>query len=269
MKGMMELKIKEYVKVNSIEEAYELQKANPKNLVVGGGAWLKQTNKEVDMLIDLELLGLNKIEDSEKEITIGAYTTLRDIEQSELLNDLADGIFTEAVRGIMGVSIRNIATIGGSIMGKYSFSDVLTPLLVLDVTLEFYKRGKISLVEFMSIKKVDDILLNVIINKKETLGYFYTMKKTKLDLAVVNVAVSNGDGINIAIGARPSVASLPTKAIEFINNQKVITKEVINETAKLAVEETKFGTNSRASEEYRRSITETYIIRGLSEVLSV
>lgn len=262
------MKINEYKKVDTIEDAYKLLHNNKANIIVGGGAWLKLTNKKVGIMIDLDKLGLNKITENDSSVIIGAMTTLREVEVNKSLQKICNGIICEAISGIMGVSIRNIATIGGSIMGKYSFSDILTPLLVLDTKLEFYKLGLISIEEYLKMKVTDDILLKVIINKNDSTGYFHTVKKTKLDFAVVNVAISKGDKYDISIGARPSISNKPEAAIKYINEAKEVTEKVILKTSELAVSETKFGSNSRASKEYRELVTRTYIERGLREVIS-
>ena len=261
------MNISNYVKVKNVEEAYNLLLEDKDNIIVGGGAWLRLTNKKVKNLIDLEDCNLKQIKEDENTLTIGAMNSLRDLESNESLQTLNGGILSNAIKGIMGVSIRNIATIGGSIIGKYSFSDILTPLLVMDCSLEFYKAGKISLEEFMKLKSIDDILLNIIIKKSKNKGYFTSMKKTSLDFAVVNVAITSGTEISIAVGARPSVAALQTEAMEFINNNE-INEETINKTASMISQNTKFGSNAKASESYRRSIVETYIKRGLKEVTS-
>lgn len=260
------MKIKNYIKADCLEDAYKLLQEDKNNLIVGGGAWLKLTNKNVGTMIDLEHLKLNQILEIGDGIVIGAMTTLRDVELNESLNNVDGGILVQAIKGIMGVSIRNIATIGGSIMGKYSFSDILTPLSVMEVELEFYKAGVIPLAEYMAMRTMDDILLNVIIKKRNSSGYFHSMKKTSLDFAVINVAITKNEIFDIAIGARPSLCKKPVNAIAYINKQSKITPEVIEETVKLAAEETKFGSNSRANGEYREDIAKVYIKRGIVEV---
>lgn len=73
------LTIKNYVKAESLEQAYELnQKRSAK--VLGGTLWLKMGNRNVQTAIDLSNLGLDKIEETEEEFKIGAMTTLRQIE---------------------------------------------------------------------------------------------------------------------------------------------------------------------------------------------
>src|SRR5699024_10699928 len=98
--------------------------------------WMRLGNARVKTLIDLSGLGLDKIEEKNHVFRIGAMCTLRQLEQCEELREAyGDGI-AEAVRHIVGVQFRNQATVGGSIYGRYGFSDVLTALLALDTFVE-------------------------------------------------------------------------------------------------------------------------------------
>ena len=137
----------------------------------------------------------------------------------------------------------------------------------MDASLIFHKKGEIKVSEFLGIKRMEkDILLKIVIPKNEKKGFFYKVQKTRLDFAVVNIAISKGSTYDIAIGARPSVAARPLKAIEYINNQSSITDEVIKHTMDLAIEELKFSSNSRSSKEYRELVAGVYIKRGIKEV---
>lgn len=266
---MILLKIKNYYRATTIEDAYKVLLEDDSNIIIAGGAWLKQSKKQVNKAIDITMIGLGGITVKDDMIEIGAMASLREIETSELIKQQCNGILSEAINHIMGVGIRNIATLGGSVMGKYAFSDLFTPLLVMDASLVFYRQGEMLLTEFLKIKRMEkDILLKIILPKTGKIGYFHKVQKTRLDFAVVNVAISNDDSFVIAVGARPSIASIATKAMQFINNQKEITEKVIKETAKIAVEELKFSTNSKSSSEYRELVAETYIKRGLKEVIS-
>ena len=53
------LKIKEYVKAESLEQAYELNQKRT-NCILGGMLWLKMSNRNVQKAIDLSGLGLNR-----------------------------------------------------------------------------------------------------------------------------------------------------------------------------------------------------------------
>jgi CO/xanthine dehydrogenase FAD-binding subunit len=265
----MEVKIKNYYKTSNLKDAYKMLQEDKQNIIIGGGAWLKLTNKNVETAIDITPANLNEIIETNDSIEIGAMTSLHQIEINKGLQSHCNGILCEAISHIMGMGIRNIATIGGSIMGKYSFSDILTPLLVMDTSLVFHNYGEISLEEFMSIKRFDkDILVKVKIKKDNCRGYFHKVQKTALDFAVINIAVSKKENIRIFVGSRPSIATEPLKAVEYINNQKEVNDEVIATTASLAANELKLGSNSRAGSEYRKSLVEVYIKRGLKEVMS-
>ncbi len=262
------MEIVNYFKAKTVEEAYKKLQEDPSNLIIGGGAWLRLSSKTVNTAIDLEYVGLNQIKETENSIEIDAYVTLREVEKNEALSNLFSGIVNKGISGIMGVALRNLVTVGGSVVGKYSFSDFITPLLAVNTEVVLYKAGRMSLEDFLKLRtKEKDILLKIIIQKEEVLGYYYKMKKTGLDFAVVNVGVTNTLGhLKIVVGARPSLAAFAVKAMDYVNNQETVTDEVIEETANIAINELKFSTNSKASKEYRIELAKVYIRRGLKEV---
>ena len=58
--------------------------------------------------------------------------TLRSLEVHGGLNTYFQEAFKESVRHIVGVQFRNGATVGGSVFGRFGFSDVLTMFLGMD-----------------------------------------------------------------------------------------------------------------------------------------
>ena len=58
------LKIKQYVKAESLEQAYELNQKKT-NRIVGGMLWLKMSTAQIQTAIDLSGLGLDQIEETE------------------------------------------------------------------------------------------------------------------------------------------------------------------------------------------------------------
>ena len=60
------LKIKEYVKAESLEQAYELNQKKT-NCVIGGMLWLKMVTRNVQKAIDLSGLGLDQIEEDDDD----------------------------------------------------------------------------------------------------------------------------------------------------------------------------------------------------------
>ena len=64
------LRIKEYVKAASLEEAYELNQKRS-NRVLGGMLWMRMSDVQVQKAIDLSGLGLDQIEETEDAWKIG------------------------------------------------------------------------------------------------------------------------------------------------------------------------------------------------------
>ncbi|MCY6354116.1 FAD binding domain-containing protein [Clostridium sp. ZS2-4] len=261
------MKIREYLKPTTLEEAYNVLK-DKNATVIGGGAYLRLGAKEVDAMLDLSNLGLDLIEDKEDRIEIGAMVTLRQVEQSEVLQKNFSGAVSKAVGAIMGVQTRNIATIGGSVAGRYAFSDVITPLLALDTYVELHNGGKTSLKDFLEIKgKINDILVKIVIMKDERKSSFQSVRNTSTDFAILNAAASNiGGDFKISVGARPGVAQLAQKAMEFLKSSE-LNEETAIKAGEIAAEELKFGSNIRGSLEYRTELCKTLVKRAIMEVI--
>ena len=123
---------------------------------------LKFRLKRVNTLISLDDLKLDYIKEEKDFFEIGSMTSLRELEVHEGLKKVANGILCQAIGNIMGVTVRNIATIGGSVMGKFAFSDLLGVLSVLNAELVFHKLGRLSIEDFLNMQKIPkDILLKV------------------------------------------------------------------------------------------------------------
>ena len=147
MEGNALLTIDRYVKAQSLKEAYELcQKRN--NVVLGGMLWLKMQDRKVGAAIDLCGLGLDQITEREDAFEIGAMVSLRELEKHPGLNELTGGAISNSVEHIVGVQFRNCATVGGSVFGRFGFSDVLTILMALGARVELYHAGVMPLADF-------------------------------------------------------------------------------------------------------------------------
>ena len=60
------LTIQNYKKVESLEEAYELNQKKA-NRIVGGMMWMRMGDNRMNTAIDMSGLGLDKIEESDEE----------------------------------------------------------------------------------------------------------------------------------------------------------------------------------------------------------
>ena len=258
----MSLRATDYYRATSLEDAYKKLNENPKNAIVAGGLWMKKTGLHYATLIDLADLKLDRIVEDNDGIHVGAMVTLRDFENSSIIKSLFSGATAFAVREVMGPAFRNSATIGGSVFGRYPFSDVIAGLLPLDVKVILYPKKEMTLMEFLSLKgKIDGILEEIVIKKEEGKGYFKKVKATALDFPMVNISIVRRNGKNyIAVGSRPMVAALAEKAMLAAD------KGNFEEAASLAAEELQYLDSNNISKEYRQDLVRVYVRRGLEEV---
>ena len=224
--------------------------------------WLKMQNRSVDYAIDLCDLGLDKIEDRGDEFHIGAMVSLRQLEKHHGLNEYTQNAIKNSVESIVGVQFRNLATVGGSLFGRYGFSDVLTIFMAMDAYVELHHGGIIPIREFAAMPITKDILVKVIVKKTPLQIQYLSQRNTKTDFPILTCAMSKiNDKYLCVIGARPLKAMAfedeKERLLKGINETSV--KEFVNDiTEKLVV-----GSNLRGSKEYRRRIAKALIQRSL------
>lgn len=258
----MSLRALNYYRATSLEDAYKKLNENPKNAIIGGGLWMKKMGMSYDTLIDISSLGLDQIKEDKDSIHVGAMVSLRDYEKNPAINALFDGKVAFSAREVLGPAFRNTATIGGTVFGRYPFSDVLCGLLPLDVKVRLYPDKEMPLNDFINFRgKIDGIITEIIIKKEQGKGYFKKVKTTALDFPLINFAVVKRGGKNyIAIGSRPMVAALAVKAMEEAD------KGNLEEAANIAAEELQYMDSANISKEYRQDLVRVYVRRGLEEV---
>lgn len=257
--------INKLVKVNSLQEAYELNQKRT-NVVLGGFMWLKMGNRTVGTAIDLSNLGLDGIEETKDEFRIGCMTSLRELELHEGLNRAFQGAVKEAVHHIVGVQFRNGATVGGSIVGRYGFSDVLTCLMALDCWVELYKGGLLPLREYAGMKGDNDILVRIIIKKDGRRISYQSQRMAKTDFPQLAVAVARKEEqLVVSVGARPMRAEVIEKPEHLLNEGS--SESEIAAFAQWAAGRFIYGTNMRGGKEYRKQLASILIKRAVKGVL--
>ena len=245
------LTIREYKKAESLEEAYTLNQKKS-NRVIGGMIWLKMETLNVGTAIDLSGLGLDTIEETETEFRIGAMASLRALELHEGLAAYTNGAMRESVRHIVGVQLRNLATVGGSLYSRFGFSDVLTMFLVLDAQVELYKGGIVPLSEYAERPKDRDILVRIIVPKKNAKFNYQSVRISQTDIPVLTCAsVKDENGYRFAIGARPARAQIYAQPVD----------KTAEQMAEAVRAEIKTGSSLRGSAEYRRHLAGVLVRR--------
>ena len=273
----------QYVRAQSLDEAYELYQKKP-NFVLGGMLWLKMKNKTLGTAIDLCDLGLDQIDEDENEFRIGAYATLRQIETHEALNPYTHGAIAESVRHIVGVQFRNVATVGGSIWGRFGFSDVMTIFRALGAKVQLHKAGIMDLDEFAALPRTTrDVLVSVIVPKNAKGVVYLSQRNQSTDFPVLTCAVANRSGRYVAvIGASPymaepvwdedgildGIADVKTDGNAALTDNSE-TNAKIDKFAEYVAEHIRFGSNIRAGAEYREIICRVLTRRAVTQSLDI
>ena len=256
--------IRNYVRAQSLQEAYELNQ-NKRNRIIGGMLWTKMSSAAVNTAIDLCDLGLDTIEETEEQFSIGAMATLRQLEMHDGLNAYTCGAIADAVKDIVGVQFRNMATVGGSVFARFGFSDVLTVLLSMEAQVELVHAGIVPLEEFMNMKRDKDVLIRVIIRKTPGRFAYASMRNSRTDFPVIALALSAMNGeIRLSVGARPGRAMLLRDEENILAGG--ITRESAEKFASWAAERIPTGRNVRASAAYRSHLVRVLAQRALMEL---
>lgn len=227
-----------------------------------------------------ELKGISP--DTMGGIKIGALTTLREIEYSDIIKNEFLPLW-EAVDMMASPQIRSLATIGGNLCSAIPSADTAPPLIALNASLKLVgpQSERTILVEdfFAGPKETDrkanEILIEILIPRPEALSggcYIKLMRRKAMDLALVGVAAYLSlDGTKkvckdarIALGA---VAPTPIRVPEA--ETLLISKEVnevhIMEVAKIAARQAKPISDIRATQEYRSRMVEVLTKRAITE----
>ncbi len=266
--GESVLKFGTYVRVGNAAEAYELLQKNRNNKIVGGGIWMRLGSRRVACAIDLSACGLDTIEETEDEFRIGAMVTLHQLERHEAFNAMVNHVFEFAVHDIVGVQLRNTATVGGSIYGRFGFSDVLCSLLALDTYVELTGAGRVSLADFARMGYVRDVIERIVVKKHDYRASYEAVRKNATDFPSLNVTAAWWEGAwHVAVGARP----LPAELLAGADTGLVSEYPAESELRALAerVRGLSFGTNLWGSARYRRQISAPLAVQAVRRAAGI
>jgi CO/xanthine dehydrogenase FAD-binding subunit len=259
------IRIANYVKAESLQEAYQLNQKK-RNSIIGGMLWLKMQNKRVNTAIDLSGLGLDTIEETPEAFKIGAMVTLRQIEQHPGLNQMTQGAARDSVKHLVGVQFRNLATVGGSLFGRFGFSDVLTFFMAVGASVELYQKGIVSVEEFSKMPYDRDLLVQVIVPKKKQNTVYLSQRNTRTDFPALTCCVSRDEEeVRCCIGASPNRAVCLRDEKGFLSHG--ITGESARAFAAYIKDTVVTGSNMRGSSEYRKILAEVLTRRALEKIM--
>ena len=267
----MSLRILNYVRPSSLEQAYDLLQEDGAE-ILGGTTYARLSDRTIKLAIDLQNVGIGSIYEIGDYIVIGAMATLANMQFHDLIVEYADGYLYDVISYIWSVQLRNVATVGGTVVPKWGFSDFITGILALDTEVEFYKAGRMKLEDYLKGSRIrKDIMTALYIKKTPRKAAFKFMRNSEYDFSVVNVAVSavkeedKFTNWRVAVGARPAVAALSYKAMEVLNSS--VDDKSIERAAAEMKNELKFASDFRWSGEYRKEVAGVLLKRAVKEVI--
>lgn len=265
------LKIKEYLKPETIEKAYEMGSL-PNSLYVSGGLIAAQLKiSRLERLVDLKTLGMDKIEDG-KIVKIGANAKLTALMKDPILSSQNNGFFKEVAKEIGSTQIRNMATIGGSIAFKLGWSDVITVFMAAESQVEFYDGSfhKMTLENFVKDGKRDQIITAVYLPKNANFMAFEKFAKSTFDIATLNLGIALSlendriKEITVVVGSRPMISERIREVEDFLRGEDPLNS--IDKAAKLMENVVKVGTDMRASAKYRKVLAGALLKKAMRRI---
>jgi CO/xanthine dehydrogenase FAD-binding subunit len=241
--------ILDYFRPKTVKEAIELQNSHANSRFLGGGSSTQNTFEDY-YAIDLQLLGLNKIEKENNCFTIGATVTLDEIfEYFKSRPDLCQALRIEGSK-----NQRNRATLGGLLKTGDGRSPFLTCLASLESVIYMEPGNEVIDIKqfFIKRKQYSHLILHMKFELPENFK-FESIARSPLDKPIVCCAVStNGAESSVGIGGFG-------KYPQCVNGKRLLQ---LNE--KQIIEEFSLADDAWASASFRASLIKTMTNRLLN-----
>ena len=261
------MEITNLLRPRSLDEAYAYM-TEKKAFLIGGGAWSRMAHRTVETAVDLSALDLRYIRKTGGKIEIGAMATVRDVELSPVLAEAFGPVFRDSVKNIVGVQMRNIVTVGGTVAGRYGFSELNTVLLALGAVIVRHKESELGFEAYMAGEGKPGLVEKIVLDASGAKTGFQAVRNTKADLPILNAAVAFRAGAwSVAVGARPGSARPAKDAAALLGSSPKPDAAAIARAAETAAKEIEFGDDIRGTAEYRRDVCSVLVRRALTEAV--
>jgi CO/xanthine dehydrogenase FAD-binding subunit len=248
-----------------LDAALELIRAK-RGVAVGGGLWLRMSSKPLGLAVDLSGLGLDYIRPSGGAIEIGAMTSFRKLETSVLLARGYVNLFRSVVGSVVGVQFRNMASVGGTVAGRYAFAGLNAAFLALGAKVVLRGEGELGFAAFLSEPREGPFLVEKVLIPAEAKAGCASVALTKGDFsALVAAAAFVGGTWRLAVGSRPGAARLCEAAAAALGSSPKPSAQAVEKAAAAAPGELDFADDARASGEYRREVCPVLVRRAIEE----
>ena len=272
----------EYMTASTLEEACRLLLEHDGKAKVMAGATDLIPPMRDKVFTPEYIIDLKQIPGLDEGLKIGALTTLRTLEKSELVQAKNPAV-SYAAKVIASTQIRAKGTLVGNICNSSPSNDSAPNLLAqgAKVNVQGVDGTRVIPIEefFLGVRKTalkpGEIVTSVVIpplKDNEKAAYLKFAVRKAMDLAIIGVAakikLENGicTDAKIALGAVAITPILAPKAAEVLIG-KELTDEVIEEAAQAAMDSCSPISDIRASKEYRKAMIGVYTKRAIKQCL--
>lgn len=183
--------IQDFFKPQTIAEALELrEKFKDEAVFMAGGTDVncKDSKYEIEKVIGIEQLKLNKISKTQRQLSIGAGVTIQELIDSPKIPVQ----LKTAASHFVNRNIRNIATIGGNIASNNSASNLIPILVALDAELKIGGSATpVPIYEYVTQEMTR--LIEAIMISSKNLAKKYNLRKFSRaanDISIITTAVT-------------------------------------------------------------------------------
>lgn len=266
------------------QEAAKLYKELEDSKILAGGTFLLNSlkylkakgNKTAKHVISLSSIdALKTIELNGDELTLGAMVTITDLFESPLLTDNFL-ILKTICRNISTTPIRNMASVGGNLTCRYTWTELPVAMIALDAQMYFLKPdgGIVTqrAEDFFKNNARSEYLFTHLTIKKNTLAklaYQRVRKMSEVDqpllTVLVKVDIQSGQLSNarVVINSGTAFAQRDYTAENFLNGKKI--------NAALSADVMAHLTNTiydTRSSEYKQHMFRTCIRKSIEQIMN-
>lgn len=282
-----------YESPKSFEELFAIIKdaSNEVKFLAGGSDFVPRLSFELNqipkegqknlMIISLANLDLNSISENDAEVNIGSTATFTEILENKIIKREFP-VLIETIKEIAGLTVRNIASMGGNIMNASPAADSVPTLMALDAV--FALKGpngerKVEAKDFFkgpgkTVADTLEVLTEIVLKKGKGNASFKKLGRRKAEtLSVVNAAAYIEKENNICKAARIAVGSVaPTvlrcKEVEDALIGKELTEENMRVASEMLINEISPIDDIRATAWYRNKVAPVMVRRAIEAAVN-
>jgi CO/xanthine dehydrogenase FAD-binding subunit len=231
----------------------------------------------ISTIIDLGDLGLDYVQERDGDIAIGAMTTLTDILEHPAVAAYLSGIVPAMLRQVGSPLLRNLATVGGNLVRKHPWSDIITVFRALGATIIWFdgqqQSGPLDDLYDEATDFSGSILTEVVLPRQPpgTAAAFHKFARSTVDIALLNCAtmLQTEDGrcvrARVFVGGTPRLAErVPSAEAALVASG--LSRPVIAAAAREAAGAVQTGDDLRGTAGYRTRLVAVGVTRCLEDI---